>query len=169
MGPSGHPLSTDDTNNEREAKSKTQETLNNSNPNKRKNNRQEDHSTHSMKKRIKTDVSHTTSEHSTEGEHQGENQHEYMNLSKEERESREKFKFANSDSDMNSGEVNKAAVDETTAAVERTIYTTTKLGETIRSVANKFSLHWRDIAEINLFKQKGRKVASHDTTRTETI
>jgi len=146
---------TDDTNNEREAKSKTQETLNNNNPNKRKNNRQEDHSTHSMKKRRKTDVPHTTSEHSTEGEHQGENQHEYMNLSKEERESREKFKFANSDSDMNSGEVNKAAVDETTAAVERTIYTTTKLGETIRSVANKFSLHWRDIAEINLFKQKG--------------
>ncbi len=46
---------TDDTNKEREAKSKTQETLNSSNPNKRKNNRQEDHSTHSMKKRIKTD------------------------------------------------------------------------------------------------------------------
>ena len=67
-----------------------------------------------MKKRRKTDVPHTTSEHPTEGEHQGENQHEYMNLSKEERESREKFKFANSDSDMNSGEVNKAAVDETT-------------------------------------------------------
>jgi hypothetical protein len=56
---------------------------------------------------------------------------------------------------MDSGEVNKAAVDKTTAAVERTIYTTTKLGETIRSVANKFSLHWRDIAEINLFKQEG--------------
>ena len=54
---------TDDTNNEREAKSITQETLNSSNPNKRKNNSQEDHSTHSMKKRTKTDVSHTTSEH----------------------------------------------------------------------------------------------------------
>ena len=84
-------LSTDDTNNEREAKSITQETLNNSNPNKRKNNRQEDHNTHSMKKRIKTDVSHTTSEHSTEGEHQGENQHEHMHLNKGEQESRKKI------------------------------------------------------------------------------
>jgi hypothetical protein len=85
-----------------------------------------------MKKRMKTDVSHTTSKHSTEGEHQGENQHEHMHLNKEEQESREEYRNSN----MDSGEVNKAAVDKTTAAVERTIYTTTKLGETIRNSWN---------------------------------
>ena len=34
---------------------------------------------------------------------------------------------------------------------QRNIYTTERDNETIKSVADRFYLHWRDIAEINLF------------------
>ena len=83
-------------------------------------------------------------------------------LTKEQRESRRR---SFEESEITPGEVKSTPVAND-SAVERTTYTTTRANETIRGIADRFKVHWRDIAEINLFKGKnGKYQMPFSTTR----